>query len=327
MLNLFEMTIIDYIDNNKLPIIVAPMFLVSDIKLVKACLNNNTAVCFPSLNASTPQQLDLMLNDINSMAKNNEIKIPYGVNIVAHKSNKRFETDLDLCIKHKVPLIVTALGINKKLIERVHNYGGHVFHDVTTLKHAKKAIEEGADGLILVSAGAGGHGGLLNPFAFISEVKQIFNGPVVLSGGITTGAGCAAAIQAGADLAYIGTKFICTTESAVDDSYKNAIINANSADILYTDAVSGVHANFLKQSLIDAGIDINQLNEHKKIDFSKETDKIKSKAWSDIKSAGHGVGSINKIQAVAELIDELRIDFYDALKKQKEKSKKYLNQE
>jgi len=245
---------------------------------------------------------------------------PYGVNLIVHPTNIRVQPDLEICIKHKVPLIITSLGAVPDLVSAVHSYGGYVYHDIIKRRHAEKASEAGVDGLILVSAGAGGHGGTLNPMSLISEVKKVFNKTLILSGCISTGVDVAAALQMGADFAYMGTRFINTIESRADDGYKEMIINSDANDIVYTAAVSGVNANFLKPSLEAMGITEDMWKNTKKIDFGKELSaaEAEAKAWKTIWSAGHGVTSITDCPSVKDLVKNLKSEFINSVKKQSE---------
>jgi nitronate monooxygenase len=237
------------------------------------------------------------------------------VNLIVHPTNPRLEADLRLCIKHRVPLIITSLGAVSQVVDAVHSYGGLVFHDIIKKRHAQKAAEAGVDGLILVSAGAGGHGGTQNPMSLVSEVRSFFNKTVLLSGCISTGRDIASALQMGADLAYMGTRFINTTESEAPEAYKKMIIEAGASDIVYTAAISGVHANFLAQSLEAAGITAEDLKKDTKIDFGKELD-TEAKAWKTIWSAGQGVSGIADVLPAAELVRRLREEFRAAVTEQ-----------
>ena len=247
---------------------------------------------------------------------------PYGVNLIVHHTNPRVQADLALCVKHKVPIIITSLGAVSQLVDAVHSYGGLVFHDVIKKRHAEKAAEAGVDGLILVAAGAGGHGGTINPMSFISEIRSFFNKIILLSGCISNGRDIASAIQMGADLAYMGTRFINTKESMAEEGYKEMIINSKASDIVYTAAVSGVEANFLKPSLEAMGITEEMWSKKAKMDFGKEMD-TEAKAWKTIWSAGQGVTSIKDSPSSKDLIDSLKEEFTSSINKQTEMLKKY----
>ncbi|SDG69986.1 NAD(P)H-dependent flavin oxidoreductase [Roseospirillum parvum] len=290
--------------NLRLPVIAAPMFLASDPGLVTACRKAGVIGTFPALNQRSSAGLDAWLKEIDAAAGPGDAA--YGVNLIVHKSNPRLEEDLEICAAHKVPLIITSLGAAHKVTDRVHDWGGIVLHDVINRRHAEKALEAGVDGLILVGAGAGGHGGFLNPFALMAEIRPLFDGPLILAGAISTGAQIAAARVLGADAAYLGTRFLATAECAIRDDYKQAILTARAADIVTTAAVSGIPGNFLKPSLDAAGIDPRA--ETKNLDMTEEV-----KAWRDIWSAGHGVGSITDCPPVAELIQRLATEYQNAL--------------
>jgi nitronate monooxygenase len=239
---------------------------------------------------------------------------PFGVNLIVHKTNPRVMADLEVCVEHKVPLIITSLGAAHEVVDRVHSYGGLVFHDVTTAKHAKKAAEAGVDGLILVAAGAGGHAGTWSPFALLQEIRQFFSGTLLLSGCISTGRDIAAAQMMGADLAYMGTRFIATQEALVSQSYKEMIASSGAADIVYTPSISSIPASFLRQSIVAAGLDPDKLAPPTGVDLSHITEPYKpelkdSKAWRDIWSAGQGVGAIHDLPPAAELVERLVAEY------------------
>jgi nitronate monooxygenase len=302
-------------DKLQLPVIAAPMFLVSNPSLVMACCRAGIVGTFPALNQRTAAGFEQWLDEINAGLSGLEHP-GFGVNLIVHKTNPRLQEDLDICVKHKVPLVITSLGAVPEIVEAVHSYGGLVFHDVINLKHAKKAASAGVDGLIAVTAGAGGHAGTINPFGLISEIKQFFDKTVLLSGCQSSGGDIAAAQAMGADFAYMGTRFICTKESAAGEDYKAMIESANAADIVYTDKVSGVNANFLKDSIDAAGMILDEANVDKKpIDFGKEllAPEEGSKAWKDIWSAGQGVGAIDESPDVATLVEQLCTEYQTAL--------------
>ena len=319
-----------FISQLSLPAIAAPMFLISGPQLVIECCKNGIVGTFPALNQRTSEGFEqwiLQIKNALSDFENNTGKkaAPFGVNLIVHHSNPRLKADLALCVKHKVPLIITSLGAVSELVETVHGYGGLVFHDVIKKRHAEKAAQAGVDGLILVSAGAGGHAGTLNPMPFVSEIKKIFNKTILLSGCISNGRDIASAMQMGADLAYMGTRFINTKESKAPEAYREMIIEAGASDIVYTAAISGVAANFLGPSLQAMGITEEMLSRKKKIDFGEEltVQEDEAKAWSTIWSAGQGVATIHDSPSVHELILELKSEFKSALEEQSVLFEKY----
>lgn len=286
------------------------MFLVSGPELVIAACRAGVIGTFPALNQRSNEGLVEWLETIESSLAG-ESHPGFGVNLIVHGSNARLQEDLATCVQHRVPLVITSLGAVKDVVDAVHSYGGLVFHDVINRRHAEKAAEAGVDGLICVAAGAGGHAGTLSPFAFLNEVRSFFDGTVILSGALSSGRDIAAARMAGADFAYLGTRFICTQESMAADPYKQSIADARSAakDITYTDAVSGVNANFLTASINDAR-ERGELGEGS--DGSQpELNAIESeaKAWRDIWSAGHGASGITDSPSVAVLVDDLEREF------------------
>src|SRR5690606_1843204 len=238
---------------------------------------------------------------------------PYGVNLIVNRTNPRLIPDLQICAKYQVPLIITSLGAVKEIVDAVHGWGGLIFHDVVKKRHAKKAAEAGVDGIICVSAGAGGHAGTANPFALLTEIKEVFEGEIILAGSINTGKEILAAQILGADFAYMGTRFIATQECLASEEYKQMILDSGISDVIYTDGVSGVNANFLTKSIEKAGIDIS---EKKKEDFS-QLNGDHAKAWKDIWSAGHGVAGIHSVPTVAELLEEIKTDYKKAIEKTK----------
>jgi len=295
----------------KLPLIAAPMFLVSGPEIVTACCKAGVIGSFPALNQRTAEGFDEWLTLIENELK--DVPNPgFAVNLIVHKTNPRLQEDLDTCIKHKVPLIITSLGAVPEIVDAVHAYGGLVYHDVINLRHANKAAEAGVDGLIAVSAGAGGHAGLLSPFALISEIRKFYDKTIILSGAMSTGRDIAAAQAAGADFAYMGTRFINTKESRAIDDYKNMIIDAAAADIVYTDKVSGVNANFLGPSIAAAGGN-DESHAGKAVDFGNELLADEAKAWKDVWSAGHGVGGIDDIPNVSDLVSRLHSEYSAAI--------------
>ena len=309
-----------FINTLSLPVISAPMFLISGPKLVIECCKNGIVGTFPALNQRTSEGFEEWLIEIKEAlaafeAETGKKAAPFGVNLIVHPTNPRLEADIQLCIKHKVPLIITSLGAVSEVVHAIHSYGGLVFHDIIKKRHAEKAAEAGVDGLILVAAGAGGHGGTINPMSLVAEIKQFFNKTIVLSGCISNGRDIASAMQMGADAAYMGTRFIATQESMATDPYRDMIKEANANDIVYTAAISGVHANFLSPSLKAAGLTEEDLKKDVKIDFGKELN-TEAKAWKTIWSAGQGVTSIKDNPSIAELIDHLKSEFKTAIEEQ-----------
>jgi nitronate monooxygenase len=294
----------------KLPVIGAPMFIAGNPKLVIEQCRAGIVGSFPALNARPQEALDQWLTEIELALAGRPEAAPYAVNQIVHKSNDRLEHDLEVCIRHKVPITITSLRAPNDVIPAIHAYGGIVLHDVINVRHAEKALEAGVDGLILVCAGAGGHAGMLSPFALVGEVRRFFDGPLVLSGAIATGDAILAALAAGADLAYIGTRFLATPEASVPERYKEEILKAAAADIVYTDLFSGVNGNYLKHSVIAAGFDPQNLpkSDPKKMNFGSASGAEK-KVWRDIWSAGQGVGQIEAVLPVAEVVAKLGAEY------------------
>jgi nitronate monooxygenase len=303
----------------KLPVISAPMFLVSGPELVKNCCLNGVIGSFPAPNARPIEVLDDWMGQLNEELEaarglNPNRKIaPWAMNMVVHSSYSRLQDELALIQKHKPQLVITSLGSPKHVVDIVHEYGGLVFSDVSDLKFAKKAAEAGVDGLILVASGAGGHAGQINNLAFIDMVRTFWEGIIILAGGISTGKGILAAQAAGADLAYMGTRFIVATESMARDEYREMLVEATQEDIILTDAFSGVMCNMLKPSIVKAGLDPNLLSKKDKVNFDSMQRDTNAKAWKDIWSAGHGVGAIDKIETAAEIINRLEAEYHEAL--------------
>lgn len=317
-------------DSLSLPAIAAPMFLISGPDLVVECCKNGVVGTFPALNQRSTEGFEEWLIDIkNRLAgftqTNGKPAAPYGVNLIVHRSNPRLYADVEMIVKHQVPIVITSLGAVSDIVDAVHSYGGLVFHDVINQRHAEKANEAGVDGLILVCAGAGGHAGTLHPMAFVNEIRSFFKKTILLSGCISTGRDIASALQIGADLAYMGTRFINTTESRADKEYQEMIIESDTSDIVYTAAVSGVNANFLKPSLEAAGLTPELWSKAGKIDFGKELDaaQAEAKAWKTIWSAGQGVTSIHDVQSTQSLIDNLKQEFRSAIEEQYQLLQKY----
>lgn len=301
----------------KLPVIMAPMFLVSNPKMIINACASGIIGSFPALNARTGDMLEEWMKQITTelqeiKAQNPDKKVaPWAINYITHRSNKRYHEDLNLIEKYQPPIVITSLGDPSAVVKIVHEYGGLVFSDVINVKFAKKAIEKGTDGLVLVASGAGGHAGVLNPFAFLHEVKEFWNGPVVLAGGMSKGEDILAAEILGADLVYMGSRFITATESSAVDAYKEMIVDSSIEDVIYTDAFSGVNANYLIPSIQRAGLDPNNLAKKEEINFDKLNDP-KVKAWKDVWGVGQGIGSITKIQDLAEIVEELQISYEKA---------------
>src|SRR6185295_17774412 len=294
----------------RIPVIAAPMFIAGNPKLVIEQCKAGIVGSFPALNARPKEALDDWLNEIESTLAAHPDSAPYAVNQIVHKSNDRLEHDLETCIRHKVPITITSLRAPNDVIPLIHAYGGIVLHDVINVRHAEKALEAGVDGLILVCAGAGGHAGTLSPFALIGEVRRFFDGPIVLSGAIASGNAILAALAAGADLAYIGTRFLATPEASVPERYKDEIVRSAAGDIVYTDLFSGVHGNYLKHSVVNAGFDPLNLpkSDPKKMNFGSGSG-VEKKVWRDIWSAGQGVGQIDSVIPVAEVVSQLAREY------------------
>lgn len=278
------------------PAIVAPMFLVSGPDLVTACCAAGLLGTFPALNQRTTEGFDAWLTEIETRLAAVPGAAPYGVNLIVHKSNPRVAADLERIVVHKVPLVITSLGAVPDVVAAVHSYGGLVFHDVTTIRHAQKALSAGVDGLIAVAAGAGGHAGTINPFALVAEIREFFDGPLALSGSITQGRQIAAAEMLGADFAYIGTHFIAAEESLASAEQKAMMVRSAAVDVRYTDAVTGIGANFLAPSLAAATLP----DGHGGLSLTDE-----AKAWKTVWSAGHGVGATRGVRPARALCEEL----------------------
>lgn len=307
------------------------MFLISGPEIVIECCKNGVVGTFPALNQRTTEGFEEWVVQIKTELEKFEKETgkkaaPFGVNLIVHFTNPRVQADLEICIKHKVPVIITSLGAVSQLVDAVHSYGGLVYHDVIKKRHAEKAAEAGVDGLILVSAGAGGHAGLNNPMPFVQEIRAFFKKTILLSGCISTGRDIASAMQMGADFAYMGTRFINTAESRATEGYREMIMSSSASDIVYTAAVSGVSANFLRPSLEAMGITEEMWSQKAKMDFGKEMDaaKAEAKAWKTLWSAGQGVSTIHDVNpSVAELVSTLKGEFVEALKEQHAVLQKY----
>ena len=298
------------------PVIGSPLFIISNPKLVIAQCTAGVVGAMPALNARPAEQLEEWLIEITealasyNLAHPEQPAAPFAINQIVHKSNDRLEHDMSLCVKYQVPIIITSLGAREDINAAAHSYGGVVLHDVINNKHAHKAIEKGADGLIAVAAGAGGHAGLKSPFALIQEIRQWFDGPLVLSGAISTGDAVLAAQAMGADFAYIGSAFIATEEARASEAYKQAIVDSNSDDIVYSNLFTGVHGNYLAPSIRAAGLDPEHLPESdpSKMNFGGD----KSRAWKDIWGCGQGIGAVTKVQSAADFVAQLKREYATA---------------
>ncbi len=304
-----------------LPVIGAPMLLPCSPPLTIAQCTSGIVGAFPALSARPAEQLDEWLAEISEAlsafaAKNPGKKVaPFAVNQIVHKTNPRLDRDMETVIKHKVPMVVTSLGANADVVKAVHAYGGIVFHDVAQARHAERALEQGVDGLVLLCAGAGGHGGSLNPFAFVAEVRRFWKGPLAVAGGITTGDAVAAVRAMGADLAYIGTRFAASVESRIDDNYKSHILRCTAKDILFTPYFSGVHTSLMKTSIAACGFDPDDPKLLLKSDatYGIDTTKENPKRWTELLAAGQGVGNIDAILPVAGIVATLKREYAAAL--------------
>ncbi len=294
----------------KLPLIAAPMFLVSGPDLVVAACREGIVGSFPTPNARTPEILDEWLDDITRRLANDPSAGPLAANLVVHPSNNRLEDDLALVERYKVPLVITALGSPRAVVDRVHAYGGAVFADVNSVRFARKAASAGVDGLVLVAAGAGGHTGNMTGFSFVPAVREFFDGTIVLGGGLGDGRAIKAAEVLGADLAYMGTRFIATDESLAHTDYRQMLVDSTIEDLILTNAVTGVHANWLRQSLAAAGMDPNALQENPDVDFTDPQSGVKR--WANTWSAGHGVGVIDRVESVRSLVTRLKREYLEA---------------
>ena len=298
------------------PVIGSPLFIISNPKTVIAQCIAGVVGSMPALNARPVSQLDEWLAEITeALAAHNKAHpdhpaAPYAINQIVHKSNDRLEEDMALCVKYKVPIIITSLGAREEINQAAHSYGGVVLHDIINNKFAHKAIEKGADGLVAVAAGAGGHAGVKSPFALVQEIRQWFDGPLALSGSISSGSAILAALAMGADFAYIGSAFIATEEARASEEYKQSIVDSNSDDIVLSNLFTGVHGNYLAPSIRNAGMDPENLPESdpSKMDFAGD----KTKAWKDIWGCGQGIGVITKVQSTADLVAQLKKEFAEA---------------
>jgi nitronate monooxygenase len=306
-------------DRLRLPVIASPLFLISNPDLVIAQCKAGIVGSFPALNARPGPVLEEWLQRITSelaeydAAHPDAPSAPFAVNQIVHKSNDRLEHDVALCVKYKVPIIITSLGARPEVNDAIHSYGGIVLHDVIDQKFARKAVEKGADGLILVCTGAGGHAGTQSPFALVQETREWFDGPIILSGSIATGNAVLAAQALGADLAYIGSAFIATREANADEAYKQAVVDCGAADIIYSNLFTGVHGNYLRPSVVAAGMDPDNLPsaDPSKMNFGSGGN-TKAKAWKDIWGSGQGIGAIKEILPTATYVDRLRQEYQAA---------------
>ena len=289
----------------RLPVVAAPMFLVSNPKLVLACCNSGIVGSFPALNQRDSSGFKDWLQEID--AGLDSASAPYAVNLIVHGSNPRLQADLAICVEHRVPIVITSLGAAKEVVDAVHSYGGLVFADVNSVGFARKAAATGVDGLVLVASGAGGHTGLTAGFAFVEEVRQFWDGPIALGGAISSGRAIRAAETLGAELAYLGTAFIACEESVADPAYKDMVVGASAEDILPSKGITGVTANWLQKSLIAAGYDPANMPEDKKPNFENTQDN--SKAWKNVWSAGQGVGAVTAIEPVAQIVARLKAEY------------------
>ena len=316
-------------DKTRVPVIGAPLFTVSYPELVLAQCKAGVVGSFPALNARPEEKLSewltMMKKELEEYRTDNPDAViaPFAVNQICHHSNNRLEHDMEMCVEHEVPIVITSLRAPKFVVDAVHSYGGAVMHDVINIRHAKKAIDEGADGLILVCAGAGGHAGALSPFALVREVRDFFDGPIALSGSISHGASVLSAQAMGADFAYIGTRFIATQEANASQGYKDMIVESSAKDIMYSPTFTGVHGNYLRPSVVNAGLDPEDLPYADKNDMNfgssgKDMDKSiaegdnQKKAWKDIWGSGQGIGNLHDVPTVMEAVDALVEEYEEA---------------
>lgn len=294
-----------------IPVVASPMFIISQPELVIAACRAGVVGSFPSLNARPSGMLEQWLKRLRSELTGNDA--PFAVNLIVHRTNPRLDEDLALCVKYQVPMVITSLGARTDLNDAIHSYGGIVFHDVIDNVFARKAIAKGADGLVAVAAGAGGHAGTLSPFALVPEIRQWFDGPLALSGSITTGGAIAAARALGADLAYVGSAFIATEEAAADAAYKQMIVESDASDIIYSNLFTGVHGNYLKPSIVAAGLDPDALavSDPSAMDFGAIGED--KKAWRDIWGCGQGIGALHEVVPAATLVARLTEEYRAAL--------------
>ncbi len=305
------MTLPAPLDRLRLPVVAAPMFLVSTPDLVVACCRAGVVGSFPALNLRTTAELDAWLSAIEERLEPDDA--PYAVNLIVHSSNRRLRDDLAILARHRVPIVITSLGAATEVVDAVHSWGGLVLHDVTNERHARKAAEAGVDGLILVAAGAGGHAGTLSPFALMAAVRPWFDGLVLLAGSLSSGADVLAARALGADLAYLGTRFIATEEAGASGAYKAMVVDAGAGDIVHTPSVSTIPANFLRASLVAAGHDLDAAPGAVDLGHLTAPTEADAKAWRDIWSAGHGVEAIRDVPTVGQLVERLASEYETGL--------------
>lgn len=307
-------------DHLRLPVVASPLFIISHPRLTIAQCKAGVVGAFPALNARPESQLDEWLAEISETLAAHDAAhperraAPFAVNQIVHASNRRLEHDLGLCVKYKVPIVISSLGAVPEVNAAIHSYGGIVLHDIINIRHAHSAIRKGADGLIAVAAGAGGHAGTLSPFALVQEIREWFDGPLLLAGAIATGGGVLAAQAMGADMAYIGSPFIATQEARASDAYKQAIVDAAAGDIVYSSYFTGVAGNYLKASIHAAGLDPDALPraDLSKMDFGEVSNAAGPKAWKDIWGAGQGVGSVKAVESVEALVGRLEREYHAA---------------
>ncbi len=306
------------LQNLSLPIIGSPLFIASGPQLVIEQCKAGIVGSFPALNARPAEMLDTWLTEIqqalatHKAAHPDAIIGPIAVNQIVHQSNDRLAHDVEVCVKHKIPIIISSLRAPpKEMLDAIHSYGGIVLHDIITIRHAQKALEAGVDGLILVAAGAGGHAGGLSPFALVGEIRKFFDGPIALSGSIATGDAVLACQAMGADFAYIGSRWLATQEANTSEEYRQAIVESSAADVIYTNLFTGVHGNYLKKSIVNAGLDPDNLPEADKTKMNFATS-AGAKAWRDIWGAGQGVGMMEDVPTVAEVVTRLKKEYVAA---------------
>lgn len=307
-----------FLQNLRLPVICSPMFIVSSHDLVAAQCKAGVVGSFPALNARGKGVLDTWITNLKTELEADKVAggspAPFAVNQIVHASNTRLAEDIQVCLAHQVPIFITSLQAPpKELIDGAHSYGGIVLHDVINVRHAKKALEAGVDGLVLVATGAGGHAGKLSPFALVGEIRQFYDGLIVLSGAISQGGAILAAQAMGADLAYMGTRFIATIEANASSEYKQGIVTSEASDVIYTNLFTGVHGNYLRSSILAAGLDPDNLPEadKTKMDFGSGGDSA-AKVWKDIWGVGQAVGLISNVPTTSELVDTLEMEYYEA---------------
>ena len=302
-------------DKLRLPLVAAPLFIISHPELTIAQCKAGVVGAFPALNARPEAQLDEWLAEITEALADHDRRhpeqpaAPFAVNQIVHRSNRRLEHDLQMCVTYKVPIVISSLGAVPEVNDAIHSYGGIVLHDVINNRHANSAIRKGADGLIAVAAGAGGHAGTLSPFALVQEIRQWFDGPLLLSGAIATGGAVLAAEAMGADMAYVGSPFIATREARASDAYKQMIVDSAAADIVYSNYFTGIHGNYLKGSIAAAGMDPDALPEADPTKMDFETAATDAKAWKDIWGCGQGIGAVNSVTTAAALVERLEREY------------------